>query len=97
MSDRDPLPPVGPELAWRNRQLLAARLHWPAGALEACEACELDHPDWHPNYSPGNTVPGFESPAGFYAMRRRSQRGEGPAYGVDPHALRKAIEARRSG
>ena len=94
MTDREPLPPVGPELAWRNRQVLAQRLGWPAGALEACEAIELQHPDWHPSYCQANTTPGFESPAGFYATRRHARRGEPRAYGADAVALRQAIQER---
>jgi len=88
------LPPVGPELAWRNRQVIAERLGWPAGALEACEAIELAHPDWHPNYRQAITVRGFESPAGFYATRQHAVRHERAAYGVDPQPLRKAIQDR---
>jgi hypothetical protein len=88
------LPPVGPELAWRNRQIIAERLGWPAGALAACEAIELAHPAWYPNYCQANTIPGFEAPAGFYASRRRDAvRGERTAYGATPEALREAIEA----
>ena len=38
-------------LAWHNRQVLAERLGWPAGALEACERTELEHPAWRFNWN----------------------------------------------
>ena len=85
------LPPSGPELAWRNRRVIAERLGWPAGALEACEAIEVEHPNWYPGYRQANTVPGFESPAGFYAIRRGAARGELVAYGADAEALRTVL------
>jgi hypothetical protein len=75
--------PPGPELAWRNRRIIAARIGWPAGALEACEAVEKARPDWDPYWRDG-----------FYATRRGPRtRGEQPVYGADAAALLAAIEA----
>jgi hypothetical protein len=56
-----------PTLAWRNRRVLAERLNWPAGALEACERLELEHSDLSFSWRAANTVKGFERPEGFYA------------------------------
>ncbi len=41
------LAPPGPELAERNRELIAERLKWPEGALEACRDLEDRSPPWH--------------------------------------------------
>lgn len=73
MTEVELLPP-GPELAWRNRRLMAARGRWPDGALEVCEEIETAHPDWSVGWRSENTIRGFESPAGFYADRRHSRR-----------------------
>jgi hypothetical protein len=86
----------GPELAWRNRQLIAARAHWPDGALEACEQIEKARPDWCPGWRAANTIAGFEAPAGYYGIRREADRGEPAAYGATAEALMAAIEARVS-
>lgn len=56
-------------LAWNNRQILADRLHWPDGALQACERIERDHPDWSISWLRENTISGFERPAGYRAVR----------------------------
>lgn len=37
------LPPPDPE---ENRRLIAERLRWPTGALEACAAIEQEFPAW---------------------------------------------------
>jgi len=85
--------PPGDELSWRNRRIIAERMRWPAGALEACEEIERTHPGWSPSWHDANIYPGFEAPAGYYALRLERNRGEGPAYGVDAAALTAAIEA----
>jgi hypothetical protein len=82
----DPLPEPGPDLAARNRRLLAERLHWPQGALEECERLDQAHPGWSVVWRPENTVPGFELAAGFYAypVARNSSRWTQPyACGAD--------------
>lgn len=86
--------PPGIELGWRNRRIIAARVGWPDGALEACEAIERARPDWDPTWRFANVFKGFEAPAGFYATRHAIRlRGERPVYGADPAALLAAIEA----
>lgn len=85
--------PPGDDLAWRNRRIIAERMHWPDGALEACETIERQYPAWYPNWRPANTIKGFEAPAGYYAVRRDRRRDERPAYGADPAALLAAIKA----
>jgi hypothetical protein len=52
----------------RNRQLIAERLGWPDGALDACTALEADYPDWavfwtdrRPADEPGYREPGYRA------------------------------------
>jgi hypothetical protein len=56
-----------PTFARRNQRVLAGRLRWPAGALEACWTLEDRHDGWHVSWLAENTTPGFERPAGFRA------------------------------
>lgn len=76
----EPLPEPGPELARRNRRILADRQSWPAGHLEECERLEEEHPGWSTSWLPANRIVGFERPARFvaypvgaFASRRRAQ------------------------
>jgi hypothetical protein len=62
MSD---LHPVGPELAAKNRWVLAERLGWPAGTVEVCERIEAESPGWTVSWSDGGGLT-WEKP-GFYA------------------------------
>lgn len=82
--------PVTIEPAWTNRRILAERLDWPAGALDACERIEPEHPGWSIFYCGPNTVPGFEKPAGFWATRRGLHACE--VFAADPDELVRAIE-----
>lgn len=75
------------ELADKNRRILAAR--WPAGRLKTCEDLEAEHPGWSLWWSPGNTVPGFERPAGFLATRGDGQE----VRGADAAEVRAGIAA----
>jgi hypothetical protein len=88
MRDREPLPENGPALERSNRRVLAERLGWPAGALEECEQLDAAYPGWSITWSPGNTVRGFERPAGFYGVDR-NYKGWAPvhAYGATPAEL----------
>ncbi|MFB4314362.1 hypothetical protein [Actinomadura sp. 21ATH] len=56
------LPPVAPE---RNREILAERLGWPDGALEACRELEQRHPGWSLWYDigglPASPVPRYRA------------------------------------
>lgn len=55
---------------WRhNRIVLARRLSWPPGAMNACDHVERDHPGWTVMWQAASTVPGWERPAGFCATR----------------------------
>lgn len=51
--DQMTLRTIGPEMAERNRELLAERLKWPDGALEDCRRLEELHPGWHVWFAPG--------------------------------------------
>lgn len=53
-----------------NQRLLAERLDWPDGAVQACAELEDRHPGWHVSWIPENTTPGWEHPAGFHASHR---------------------------
>lgn len=85
--------PLGPQLGWHNRRVIADRIGWPEGALEACEAIERVNPDWSPWWQAANTIPGWEAPAGFYA---RPNDSSPYAYGETADSLAKVIEARTS-
>jgi hypothetical protein len=54
----EPLPPIDEE---RNRELIAERLGWPEGAVEACRELEGRWPDWRVDYDTGR-VPGSPGP-----------------------------------
>ena len=77
--------------AWKNRRTLAERLGWPAGALEACEEVEQEHPEWHISYSSGGGR--TWSRAGFYAKRKAAWRPEPAPYGANTDELVAAIQA----
>jgi hypothetical protein len=68
----------------RNRELLAQRLRWPEGALEAVRRLEAQHPRYSVHWSSG----GHEGPPGFYgrltdAMWDQRQK----LYGATPDEL----------
>lgn len=56
-------------VAYRNRHILAERLDWPDGAVEACERIERERPGWSVWWLGENTCRGFERPAQFTATR----------------------------
>lgn len=60
-------PQPGSDLAWANRDVLAARLRWPAGALSACKLFDLKTGGWMAWWRPENTL--LPHPAGFMAQR----------------------------
>lgn len=65
-----PYPPHGKypsDFARRNQAVLAERLRWPVGALEACRRLEDEYPGWRVSWLSENNRPGFERPAGFWA------------------------------
>ena len=85
--------PPGPELAGRNRQLIAERIGWPEGAVELCEEIEQAHPDWSVFWLPENTIEGFERPSGFMARRRDWYGREKTLHAYSDTALRAKIMA----
>lgn len=89
-----PLHPTGPELADKNRRVLAERLHWPAGAVEACEQIETEAPGWAVTWAKGGDLT-WTRP-GYYAQPTHWPRaGMRPfAYGATPAELRAAISDR---
>lgn len=72
------LRPVGPELARKNRRLIADRLHWPDGAVGECERLELEFPSmevcWFSRWRSEN--PAFNREEGFYAWCLGDQPGQ---------------------
>lgn len=83
--------PPGPELVVANRRVMAARLDWPDGAVEACEQIDADHPGWSADYRHAYR----EWPAGFYAAHDNHSHLEPNLYGATPDELRAAIRAHR--
>jgi hypothetical protein len=51
-----------------HQAILAERLQWPDGTLETCLRLESEHPCWLVAWLGENTVPGYERPAGFWAV-----------------------------
>jgi hypothetical protein len=47
------LHPIGPDLLRHNRRVLAERLGWPEGAVDACAALEAEFPRWMVFWSAG--------------------------------------------
>jgi len=54
-------------VARQNQAILAEKLSWPGGALEACRELEDEFPGWHVAWLNENTITGFERPAGYCA------------------------------
>lgn len=87
-----PLPPAVQE---RNRKLIAARLGWPDGALDACRQLEAARPGWYAWWSrnpwrrDGKVPPG---PA-FGAARVDAHGGEPSLYAATPDALAVLVTA----
>ena len=91
MADAE-LHPIGPELAHRNRRILAERLHWPDGAIQACEQIESESPAWRTTWAQGGDLT-WTKP-GFYAHRRQwhiNDKKPRWVYGATPDELRHAI------
>lgn len=86
MNESEPLHPHGPELGQRNRRILAERLGWPDGAVEACESVDDEHPGWHTTWAAGNDQ---RARTGYYATRR-GDRGSW-VYGATTDELAAAI------
>jgi hypothetical protein len=81
-------PPVDPAL---NRRLVAERLGWPDGALEACSALEADYPAWHVFWTRGGLPRSPER--GFRAIHEeRNRRTE--LYAPTAEDLRAQVAAR---
>jgi hypothetical protein len=58
-----------PDMPERNRELLAERGGWPAGAVEACRRLEREFPGWTVYWARESRIRGFESPEGYGAWR----------------------------
>jgi hypothetical protein len=72
------LTPAQREMNRRGRRMIAERLHWPAGAVEACEHLEATHPgfsvSWFEQWR--SAVKVFNREAGFYAWREGENPGQ---------------------
>ncbi|GAA1028029.1 hypothetical protein GCM10009557_11570 [Virgisporangium ochraceum] len=86
----DLLPP-GPELFAANQRVLAERLGWPLGAVEACQSIDEEFPGWYTLYWPVHRG----KPAGYYAFHDNSNWMEPHLYGATPDDLREAIRTHR--
>lgn len=88
MSD---LRPPGPELRRHNRRLVAERINWPAGAVEACEKLERMQPRWRVRWQHqfGNQA------AGWYASHDGHTHLEPDVYGQSSGELWAAMETHR--
>lgn len=92
-----PLPPIDTleqriALAAANRRVLAERLGWPAGYLEACEQVDADHPGWHATWHRANPgPPAFAHPAEFTAFLRAEHGAVATVHGETVEALLEAM------
>ncbi len=77
------------ELRRRNRRIAAARVSWPAGALETCERLDGEHPGWFVEWLFANEIRGWERPAGFMAFQGRGTKVFAPT----PEELAERIAA----
>lgn len=84
--------PPGPELLRHNRRVMAERIGWPDGAVEACDKLQDAYPGWNPGWQPESTIRGFEHPAGYFASRLGRRYNEPVAYGSDPDELASVID-----
>jgi len=87
-----PLPPVDPE---RNRELLAGRLGWPDGALDACRHVETGHPGWHVWWSRNPWRRDGQAPPGpaYCAARKDARWNDRSLYAPTPEDLALLIAA----
>lgn len=56
------------DFARRNQAIIAQRTRWPEGALQECWELEDRLPGWHVAWLHENLIPGFERPAGYWAV-----------------------------
>jgi hypothetical protein len=73
--------PTDTEFKERNREILAERLKWPPGALEAARALEVQHPGYAVYWGtgrPSNPRPGFYALRDDGTSRGRTFYGESP-------------------
>ena len=83
------LAPIGPEMGRHNQRLIAERIGWPKGAVEAIEC---DHPGWRMDYRYESNIRGFEHAAGFYGVIAINRREERTVYGATAEELTEEIE-----
>jgi hypothetical protein len=81
--------PIQPEVIERNRELIAERLGWPAGALEAVRQLEAQHPGYSVFWGKGRVS---DPRPGFYAMRGEGFRRR-TFYGATAANLSAALAA----
>jgi hypothetical protein len=84
-----------PEVIERNRELVAARLGWPAGALDTCRHLERSHPGWHCWWTPTPYPPQDTSGPVFGAARVRDRSGARLRY--DPGGIGNPDQGRAGG
>lgn len=89
----DQLHPINADLPRHNRRVIAERIGWPDGAVEACDWIEQAYPEWIPGWQHESKIRGFERPEGYYATRQGGHSGEPDLYGATAEDLAAAIEA----
>jgi hypothetical protein len=82
------LPPVDPAL---NRRLVAERLGWPDGALDACTALEAEFPAWHVFWTRGGLP---RSPERGYRATCEVRHRRTELYAPTAEDLRDQLKAR---
>jgi hypothetical protein len=82
--------PIEPEVKERNRELIAERLGWPEGALEAVRQLEGQHPGYSVFWGEGRVS---DPRPGFYAMRDGDSHWRPTFYGATAVDLSIALAA----
>lgn len=86
-----------PQVQDRNREIVAERLGWPDGALDACRKTEAGAPGWYCWWTPAPWPdPGFR-PAYGAALINRRPLGDPSLYARTPGELAERIRERESG
>jgi hypothetical protein len=88
---RNDLLPPGPGLVRHNRRVLAERLNWPEGAVEACDRIDDEHPGWYSSYRHAYR----DQPAGYYAHHHVEFGARWHVHGYTPDDLHERIRAHR--
>ena len=82
--------PIGPQMRERNREVIAERLHWPEGALEATRQLEAEYRGYTVWWGTGRAS---NPKPGFYANRYSDYGRKPTLYGETATGLQAQLAA----